>query len=283
MDLYFQGRACLNKRLILDNVAQARRFFRSRDRGRSRQCRGARWIGGGGPGRSRKCLCGNPIAAFATAEAKLTNALSSVPDDARGQMMLGLVYIYTKRAAEGIVKGEQTGVGAASGSSPPPVPLLLDLARRLSVAPKETQARIAEALRLSPRDTLAYSGWPTQALRRGLNSAVTSRLSCGVDRQSRPIGIFRWHNFCLAAALAQVGRRDEARSAVKVGLALDPKFTVSPHPRRRGRRCATTRPYLAVVRASFTKALRKVGMPEESKLVRRQPAGEQVRRSSRAD
>jgi tetratricopeptide (TPR) repeat protein len=34
-------------------------------------------------------------------------------------------------------------------------------------------------------------------------------------------------HFMLAAALAQLGRLDEARSAVKAGLALDPKFTVS--------------------------------------------------------
>ena len=33
--------------------------------------------------------------------------------------------------------------------------------------------------------------------------------------------------FILAAALAQLGRLDEARSAVKAGLALNPAFTVS--------------------------------------------------------
>ena len=32
----------------------------------------------------------NPIAAFAAAEAKVTKALSAVPDHARGHMMLGV-------------------------------------------------------------------------------------------------------------------------------------------------------------------------------------------------
>ena len=48
----------------------------------------------------------DPAAAFAAAEAKLTKALSSVPDHARGHMMLGIVYIFTKRAARGIAECE---------------------------------------------------------------------------------------------------------------------------------------------------------------------------------
>ena len=35
------------------------------------------------------------------------------------------------------------------------------------------------------------------------------------------------HIFVLAAALAQLGRLDEARSAVKAGLALNPAFAIS--------------------------------------------------------
>ena len=44
---------------------------------------------------------------------------------------------------------------------PPPTPLS-DLARFLSAALKETEAHVNEALRLSPRDTLAYL-WMTNA------------------------------------------------------------------------------------------------------------------------
>jgi hypothetical protein len=39
----------------------------------------------------------DPMAAFAAAEAKLTKALSSVPDHALGHMYLGLVEMWTKR------------------------------------------------------------------------------------------------------------------------------------------------------------------------------------------
>ena len=48
----------------------------------------------------------DPTAAFAAAEAKLTKALSSVPDHALGHMLLGFVDIYTKRAAQGIAECE---------------------------------------------------------------------------------------------------------------------------------------------------------------------------------
>jgi hypothetical protein len=48
----------------------------------------------------------DPTAAFAAAEAKLTKALSSVPDHALGHMCLGFVDIMTKRATEGIAECE---------------------------------------------------------------------------------------------------------------------------------------------------------------------------------
>ena len=48
----------------------------------------------------------DPMAAFEAAEAKLTKALSSVPDHALGHLILGYVEIFTKRAAEGIAECE---------------------------------------------------------------------------------------------------------------------------------------------------------------------------------
>ena len=91
------------------------------------------------------------MAAFAAAEAKLTKALSSVPDHAPGHMFLGLVDILTKRAEEGIAECEHA----------------LELDRNLALAhlglgkiligrAEETEAHVVEALRLSPRDPLAY-------------------------------------------------------------------------------------------------------------------------------
>ena len=67
--------------------------------------------------------------------------------------------------------------------------------------------------------------------------------------------------FQLAAALAQLGRLDEARSAVKAGLALNPAYTIS-----RARAAWTARSddptYLAQLEPIF-EGMRKAGVPEQ--------------------
>ena len=49
----------------------------------------------------------------------------------------------------------------------------------------------------------------------------------GSAAASTQIEIFPPAHFQLAAALARLGKLDEARAAVKAGLALDPSFTIS--------------------------------------------------------
>ena len=154
MDLYFQGLAWLNKGLTPDNVAQARSFF---DRALAADPDNVdALIGSAGRGRSRRrtiSLLPIPMAAFAAAEAKLTKALSSVPDHARGHMALGLVDIFTKRAAEGIAECEHA---LALDRNLANAHALIGQGKIFIGRAEETEAHIAEALRLSPRDTLAY-------------------------------------------------------------------------------------------------------------------------------
>ena len=159
MDLYFQGMAWLNKGQTPDHVAQARSFF---DRALAADPGNVDALVGSARTdfvTGASLLVTDPKAAFAAAEAKLTKALSSAPDHARGHMYLGVVDIFTKRAAEGIAECEHA----------------LALDRNLASAhhfigvgkicighAEETEAHVAEALRLSPRDTLAYI-WMTVA------------------------------------------------------------------------------------------------------------------------
>ena len=94
----------------------------------------------------REFLSTDPVASFAAAEAKLTKALSSVPDHAVGHMWLGLVYIWTKRAAEGIAKCEHAlaldrNLARAEGA--------IGFGKINMGRAEETEAHIAEALRLS--------------------------------------------------------------------------------------------------------------------------------------
>jgi tetratricopeptide (TPR) repeat protein len=138
-------------------------------------------------------------------------------------MWLGLVYLWTKRAAEGIAKCERA----------------LELDRNLAEAhadigfgkifigrAEETEAHIMEGLRLSPRDTYAYI-WMARA---GLANLHLGRWEQAIARYRRSIEAnrnFPYIYFVLGAALAQLGRLDEARSATRAGLALNPTFAVT--------------------------------------------------------
>ena len=105
---------------------------------------------------------------------------------------------------------------------------------------EETEAHVAEALRLSPRDTMAYR-WMTHA---GIAKTHLGHWEQAVAWFRRSIEAnrnFPHPHFVLGAALAQLGRLDEAHSAVKAGLALDPSLHRLPLSRQRGRRGATTR------------------------------------------
>ena len=89
MDLYFQGLAWLNKGLTPDNVAQARSFF---DRALAADPDNVDALVGSARAdvvEGALSFVTDPIAAFAAAEAKLTKALSSVPDHALGHMCVG--------------------------------------------------------------------------------------------------------------------------------------------------------------------------------------------------
>ena len=199
----------------------------------------------------------DPMAAFAAAEAKLTKALSSVPDHALGHMCLGLVDIFTKRAAEGIAECEHA---LALDRNLASAHAIIGFGKIFIGRAEETEAHIGEALRLSPRDTMAYI-WMTIA---GLAKIHLGSWEQAVAWCRRAIEANRNYPrayFQLAAALAQLGRLDEARSAVKAGLALNPTFTVS-----RARVTWTARSddptYLAQLEPIF-EGMRKAGVPEQ--------------------
>jgi tetratricopeptide (TPR) repeat protein len=138
--------------------------------------------------------------------------------------------------------------------------LVFGLAKVLVGRAEETEAHVTEALRLSPRDTIAYL-WMTTAGSAKLHlgsyeQAVTwFRRAIEANRNSPPAYLN------MAAALARLSRLDEARSAVKAGLALDPAYTVS-----RRRASWTTQSddptYLAQLEP-ILEGLRKAGVPEQ--------------------
>jgi TolB-like protein/class 3 adenylate cyclase len=257
MDLYFQGMAWLNKGLTPDHVAQARYFFEralTTDPDNVEALIGSAWadvVDGA------NVSVTDPTAAFAAAEAKLTKALSSVPDHARAHMSLGFVDIRTKRAAEGIAEFEhalaldRNLADAHSG---------IGFGKTFIGRAEETEAYTVEALRLSPRDTLAYV-WMTRA---GIAKNQLGSWDQAVAWFRRAIEANRNYplpHFMLGAALAQLGRLDEAHSAVKAGLTLNPTFTVS-RARARWTAWSDDPTYLAQLEPML-EGMREAGVPEE--------------------
>jgi TolB-like protein len=257
MDLYFQGIAWLNKGHALENVAQAHSCF---DRALIADPGNVEALIGSACADAVEGIdlfVTDPAAAFAAAEAKLTKALSSAPDHPRGRMWLGVVDLWTKRASQGIAKFEHA----------------LELDRNLAEAhgnigfgkifigrAEETEAHIAEALRLSPRDMWAYI-WMARA---GLAKLHLGKWEQAIAWYRRSIELhrnFSFIYFVLSAALAQLGRLDDARSAIKAGLALNPTFAVSRF-RAVWTAVSDDPTYLSQLK-SILEGMRKAGVPEQ--------------------
>jgi Flp pilus assembly protein TadD len=169
-------------------------------------------------------------------------------------LFLGFVQIHTNRVDRGIAECQQAlaldhNLALAYG--------IIGLAKVFAGHPEETESHVLEALRLSPRDNEAYN-WIMFV---GVAKLCLSRDEEAVEwlhrsvESNRNIPVAHFH---LAAALAQLGRLDEARAAVAAGLALNPTFTI-----RRYRKAVRSED--AVVRAQgyrLVEAMRKAGVPE---------------------
>jgi TolB-like protein/class 3 adenylate cyclase len=256
MDLYFQGLAWLNKGYTPSNVAQALGFF---DRALTADPDNVDALVGSARANvveGASSFGTNPTMAFASAEAKLTKALSSVPDHAVGHMWLGLVHIYTKRAKEGVAKCEHA---LALDRNLAHAHHAIGFGKIFSGHTEETEAHINEALRLSPRDTMAYV-WTTfvglAKLHLGnYEQAVASFRKAVEANRNYPVAYL-----LLSVALARLGRLDEARSAVRAGLGFNPAFSIS-RARSAWTAMSDDPTFLALLETIFD-GLRKAGVPE---------------------
>jgi TolB-like protein/class 3 adenylate cyclase len=257
MDFYFQGLAWFNKGITPDNIAQARSFF---DRALSADPDYVDALVGSAAAdvvEGELFFATDRIVAFKTAEDKLIKAMSSVPDHARGHMYLGLVEIYTNRAAEGIAECEHA---LALDRNLASARAMIGYGKIFIGRAEETEAHIAEALRLSPRDTLAYI-WMSVA---GDAKNHLGSWEQAVEWFRRAIEANRNYPtlyFNLAAALAHLGRLVEAHSAIRAGLALNPAFSISrARPARTARSDDPT--YLAQLER-ILEGMRIAGVPEQ--------------------
>jgi tetratricopeptide (TPR) repeat protein len=168
---------------------------------------------------------------------------------------MGVVQIFTRRAAQGIAECERAlvldrNLATAHG--------WIGLGKCYLGRAEETEAHIMEAFRLSPRDTKA-SSW--------MNTAGVAQSYLGADEAAarwfkRSIAINRniapFVHFFLAAALAHLGRNDEARDVVQAGLSLTPGFSIAQYDVS----SPTDNPICLKQRIRVAEGLRKAGLPE---------------------
>jgi TolB-like protein len=222
IDLVFQGWARFYRGLTPDHMVKAHRFFEQAMALDPKNVEAMAGLGRVDALMGVIAFTDDWSARFTAAEATLTKVLSLAPNHAQAHFSLGIVQAFTKRAAQGIAEFEQAlalepNFAAAHG--------LIGYAKVLLGRAEETEAHINEAFRFSPRDGLAYQ-WMAWV---GLAKAQLNRDTEAVAWLRRGFDANRNYSamhFHLAAALAWLGKLDEARAAVQAGLTLDPTFTI---------------------------------------------------------
>jgi TolB-like protein len=254
MDLYFQGKAFANRGPSPQHLEQARIFFERAlvlDPSNIEALVGRGYVD---VAAASVFMPDDRSARFAAAEANLTRVLTLAPEHPSAHLALGILQIHSHRAPEGILECEQAlaldrNLAAAHG--------FIGLAKIFVGRAEETEAHIAEALRLSPHDMLAHV-WVAFA---GIAKLYLGSDEEAVERLGRAIKIdrnFSIAHFAYAGALARRGRVAEACAAVQAGLVVDPQFTIS----RFRATAPSDDPTFQAQHEGVLERLREAGVPE---------------------
>jgi TolB-like protein/class 3 adenylate cyclase/Flp pilus assembly protein TadD len=168
-------------------------------------------------------FCDDRTERLLSAEADLSKALKRRPDSAAARAGLGLLCLHEGRADRSVAECERA---LAIDPNFAAAHAWIGFAKYLAGRNDETEAHVLEALRISPRDIYA-GNW--------MIIAAGAKLGAGRDEEAvvwynRSIGLNPSRpitHFALAAALARLGHEEDAREAVRAGLALDPGFAIA--------------------------------------------------------
>ena len=167
---------------------------------------------------------------------------------------MGAVQILTRRADQGIAECERA---LALDRNVASAHAWIGLAKYFTGRNEETEAHILEALRISPRDTYAFF-W--------MLIVGFAKLGAGCDEEAvawlnRSIGLNRGHptpHCLLAAALASLGRIEEAREAARQA-SISIQVSLSRGTDLRG---SAAIPSISLGRERMYEGMRLAGIPE---------------------
>ncbi len=254
MDLFFQGISYFNKGPTPEHLGQARGFAERAleldlDNIAALNLRAVTDVTA-----AMMYQTDDRAARISAAEAALAKALSLAPEFAPAHYSLGLCYMSTNRAGAALSAFERA---LALDRNLAGAHSFMGLSKLLTGRGEETEAHVHEALRLSPRDRFAFAF---------IGHLALAKLHLGSDDEAvawyrRSIELNRNNpltHFYLAAALALIGRLEEARVESQLVLSLDPNFSV-----RRFREGAySDNPVFLKQRERIIEGMRKAGLPE---------------------
>jgi tetratricopeptide (TPR) repeat protein len=178
----FQGRAWVNKGLIPDYMAQARRFFEKAITLDPENVEAMVGLARVDVALGGALMTDDWSARFTAAKTTLTKVLSLAPNHALAHVYLGVVQMWTKRAAQGIAECEQA---LALDRNLATAHAFIGLAKYVLGRGAETEPHINEAFRLSPRDTVAHR-WMTWVglakAQRGADAEALVWMRRGLDK-----------------------------------------------------------------------------------------------------
>jgi len=260
MDLYFQGMAYMNRGTDPTSLSQARPFFEQALRLDAANVEAMVGIASVDAMRATSMLI-DRTAPLRVVEALLTRILAQTPNHARAHCLMGVVQIFTKRAALGIAECERALVLDRNLAT---AHAWIGLGKNNLGRAEETEAHVMEAFRLSPRDNKASSWMNTAGVAQsylGADEAAVHWFKRSIET-NRNIAPFMY--FYLAAGQAHLGQIKEARACVQAGLTLAPNFSVAQFHAS----SPTDHPTCLAQRVRIAEGLRKAGLPEESVLSR---------------
>ncbi|HEV2546929.1 MAG TPA: adenylate/guanylate cyclase domain-containing protein [Stellaceae bacterium] len=255
VDLEMRGRAIWNKPFSLDRAREARKFFEAALRLDDRMVDALVGLAATHIDEVINIGSDHPKEQIRLAEEALSKALALAPNNAKAHYYQARTW-HALAAPERAIRecelaisldGNHAWAHAYVGSM-----------KTLLGRAEETEAHVAAAIRLSPRDP----GLGTWFLILGMADLALGRFSQAVDRFRKSVEINpnRWVAFFyLAAALVLLGRGSEAAEACAAGRRLVPDMTINKF---RSAALSGHPVYVAHMEHMF-QAMRTAGVPEE--------------------